>query len=392
MVKNRGCEYTEGVMFNTAQTNVSPDVVVIGGGIIGCSVALRLAQAKAKVTLLDRGELGAEASSAAAGMLAPQGEMIEPAAFSDLCMKSRDLYPEFAAEVEDLSGEHVGYRAEGALLVGTSDEECEELEESHRVQSQRGLRLELLTGDAARSRVPGLSPEIRTALFVPGDHWVDNVRLMGAMVKACSKVGVMLRPRSEVTKLNVQDGRVQSAEVRHAGIVTTLTGGQFILAAGCWSRSLAALFGLQLDLRPCRGQMLEFETTVNLPHVVRAGMHYLVPRSSGRIVAGTTAEYVGYEKAVTAVGLRSILEGLWRIFPLVKDFRFIRAWSGFRPDTRDHLPVIGHGELKNLVFSTGHFRNGILLAPITAQLVSELALSGKTSLPTDVYAPMRLRV
>jgi glycine oxidase len=378
-------------MNNTPQTNVSADVVIIGGGIIGCSVALRLAQAKARVALLDRGELGSEASAAAAGMLAPQGEMIEPAAFSEMCLKSRNLYPQFVAEVEELSGETVGYRTDGSLLVGISEEECEELEETHRVQTRRGLPLELLTGEEARRRVSGLAAEIRTALFVPGDHWVDNVRLMSALVKACSRLGVLLCPRSEVTNLNVQDGRVQSAEVTTRGAGSTLSGGQFILAAGCWSRDLAATFGLELDLQPCRGQMMEFESPTDLPHVVRAGHFYLVPRTPRCILAGTTAEFAGYEKAVTAEGLRLILEGVSRIAPLVKDFRFIRAWSGLRPDTRDHLPAIGYGEHQNLAFAAGHFRNGILLAPITAQLVSELVLTGAPSLPLDIYSPMRLR-
>jgi glycine oxidase len=375
---------------NTNQKTNS-DVVVIGGGIIGCSAALRLAQAGAKVTLLDRGEIGQEASSAAAGMLAPQGEMIEPAAFSELCLKSRDLYPQFAAEVEELSGEHVGYRTDGTLLVGIGDEECHELRETHEIQTRRGLPLDLLTGDEARRRVPGLAPDIRVALFVPGDHWLDNVSLMSALAKACAKLAVSIHPHSEVVKLNARDGRVESVTVRDNGAASEVSGEQFILAAGCWSRQLAASAGLELDLQPCHGQMMEFETPVDVPHVIRAGKHYIVPRAGRRAVVGTTAEYTGYEKAVTGEGLRSILQGVSRIAPMVKDFRLLRTWSGLRPDTRDHLPVIGTGDLTNLVFATGHFRNGILLAPATAQLVSELVLCGKTSLPIGLYQPVRLR-
>jgi len=135
--------------------------------------------------------------------------------------------------------------------------------------------------------------------------------------------------------------------------------------------------------------MIEFESPQDFPLVVRASTHYLVPRAQRRIVAGTTTEYVGFEKAVTGEGLRSILEGAMRITPLVKQLRFRRAWSGLRPDTADHLPILGYGELDNLLFATGHFRNGILLAPITAQLISELLLAGSTSRPIEVYRPTR---
>jgi glycine/D-amino acid oxidase-like deaminating enzyme len=135
--------------------------------------------------------------------------------------------------------------------------------------------------------------------------------------------------------------------------------------------------------------MIEFEAPTDLPLTVRAGHHYFVPRASRRIIAGTTGEYVGFEKEVTGEGLRSILEGLERIAPMVKNLQFRRAWAGLRPDTPDHLPILGFGELENLVFATGHFRNGILLAPVTGQLISELVLSGSTSRPIEAYRPTR---
>jgi glycine oxidase len=368
------------------------EIAIIGGGIIGSSIALRLAQAKAKVTLLDRGEFGAEASGAAAGMIAPQGEAIEPAAFAELCLKSRDLYPSFASEVEELSGESVGYRSDGALIVGASEAESKELDEIHHVQTRRGLALEKLSGDEARARVPGLAPEIRCGLFVAGDHWVDNERLDAGLVKACQRLGVTLSPHSEVTRFNTRGDRIESVEVRAEGAsgTSTVSADKFVLAAGCWSPGLASPLGMELSMLPCRGQMIEFESAGELPHVVRAGHHYLVPRSRGRVVAGTTAEWTGFEKAVTGAGLHSILEGVSRIAPLVKGLRFLRAWSGLRPDTRDHMPVLGLGEPKNLIFATGHFRNGILLGPITAQLISELVLTGSSSLPLDLYRPSRL--
>ncbi len=372
-------------------TQQKSDVVIIGGGIIGCSAALRLAQAGVKVTLLERGEIGQEASAAAAGMLAPQGEMIHPETFSELCHKSRDLYPHFAAEVEELSGQRVNYRQDGTLLVGVSGEECSELEEIYHLQTSRGLSLERLSGDEARRRVAGLSPDIQLGLFVPGDHWLDNVSLMSGLAKACARLGVSIRTHVEVVKLNARDGRVESVTVREDGANSLVPGGRFILAAGCWSRELAAGLGLQLELQPCRGQMMEFETSAELPHVIRCGKHYLVPRAPRRAIVGTTAEFGESEKAVTAEGLLSILEGVSRIAPMVKGFKFLSTWSGLRPDTRDHMPAIGACEFENLLFATGHFRNGILLAPATAQLVSEFVVCGKTTLPIDLYQPARLK-
>ena len=366
------------------------EVVIIGGGIMGCSAALRLAQAGAKVTLIERGEIGQEASAAAAGMLAPQGEMIEPPAFSDLCMKSRDLYPQFASEVEELSGERIAYKQDGTVLVGISEEECKELEETFHIQTQRGLPLERLTGDEVRRRVPGLAAEIRLALFVPGDHWLDNVNLMSGLAKACSRLGVSVRTRTEVTKLNARGGRVESVTVGHNGSSSEIAGEQYVLAAGCWSRELAATTGLALAMQPCRGQMMEFETPTELPHVIRCGKHYVVPRGR-RAIVGTTAEFGEGEKGVTEEGLRSILEGVARIAPMVEGFKKLSTWSGLRPDTSDHLPAIGRGEPANLVFATGHFRNGILLAPATAQLVRDLVLRGKTADPIELYQPERLR-
>jgi len=367
------------------------DVIIIGGGIIGCSIALRLAQARLKVMVLDRGEPGAEASSAAAGMLAPQGEMVEPCVFAEFCVASRELYPRFVAEVEESSGQPVAYRQDGSLLVALDDEQAEELSETHRAQTKRGFRLELLEPAEVHRRVRGLAADLRLGLCAPGDHWVDNERLMLALIESCRRLNVKFHGGQPVTRLNVKHGRVESVE---AGADPTIAGStysaaSFVLAAGCWSRDLVAPLGINLAMQPCRGQMMEFDAPEELPLVVRAGIHYLVPRPEQRVLVGTTAEYVGFEKAVTGEGLNSVLAGAARLAPLVGQLRFRRAWAGLRPDTADHLPILGYGEVENLLVATGHFRNGILLAPMTAQLASELLLTGSTSLPIDAYRPTR---
>jgi glycine oxidase len=367
------------------------DVVIIGGGVIGCGIAFRLAQARLRVVVVERGEPGGEASGAAAGMIAPQGEMLEFDAFFELCAASRDLYAGFVEEVEELSGEAAGYRRDGILMVAADDQHSAELEEVYRRQARQGLALERLTAKALHAQVPGLSPDVRWGLFVGGDHWVDNERLTPALAKAAERLGVTFRTHTAASRFEVASRRVLSVETRSgAGAASsTLSAGHFILAAGCWSCELAAPLGVSLPMSPCRGQMMEFEAPRELPLVVRAGHHYLVPRAPRRILVGTTAEYAGYEKDVTGEGLRSILEGAWRFAPLLQDLRFRRAWAGLRPDTADHLPILGYGEIENLIFSTGHFRNGILLAPVTAQLIAELLLTRATSRSIEAYRPTR---
>jgi glycine oxidase len=378
-------------MRDPAQT---ADVLILGGGLIGASIALRLAQAKLRVVVLDRGEPGSEASSAAAGMLAPHGETIEPEFFFKLCAASRDLYADFAAEVEELSGERVGYRRDGTLLVAPDVEHGRELEAIAAWQSERGHPFERLTAEEAALQVPGLAPELAAAYFVPGDHVVDNERLMRAVLAAARRLGVTFCAGRPATKLNLRAGRVESVEAAYGAdprALSSLSAGSVILAAGSWSGEFAPSLGMPLPVRPCRGQMLELEAPHPLPFVVRAGMLYMVPRENNRIVVGTTVEYAGFEKAVTAEGLISILEGVRRFAPMIAECRFGRAWSGLRPDTADHLPMLGRGEMENLIFATGHFRNGILLAPVTAQVISELALGQPPSHDLAPYSPARFR-
>ena len=370
------------------ESSRAADVLIIGGGIIGCLIAWRLAQAGLRVTVLDRSEPGAEASSAAAGMLAPLGEMVEPAVFSALCVASLGLYPHFAAEIEESSGHGIGYRSDGSLLVALDEKLEEELAEVYQRQTSQGFLLQPLTATEVHAHSAGLSPQIRSGLFVPGDHWVDNERLMRALVITCQRAGVHLEAGHAVRKIHIQGGHITRVI---AGNYSSFTAKTYVLAAGCWSGKVAGEIGIHVPITPCGGQLMEFEAPRELPFVVRAGIHYLVPRPERRLLVGTTAEYNGFEKAVTAKGLHSILEGVMRLSPLVSELRFLRAWAGLRPDTADHLPILGYGEIANLVFATGHFRNGILLAPVTAEIIADLILRGSSSRPIETYRPTRFR-
>jgi glycine oxidase len=367
----------------------SADVLVIGGGIIGCSIAWRLAQAGMKVTLLDRSEPGGEASAAAGGMLAPLGEVLQPRTFSELCIASRNLYPRFAAEVEECSGHLSGYRSDGSLMVAFDEKLEEELTAIHRSQTAQGYTLHSLTGDQIRDCGSVLSQHIRSGLFIPDDHWIDNERLMKALLIACHRAGVRIESGCAVHKFNTRGTHIDGLD---AGNDARFAAKTYVLAAGCWSGKVAEAFGVYLPMAPCCGQMMEFEVKRELPFVVRSGMHYLVPRPGRRLLAGTTSEYAGFDKTVTAKGLLSILEGAVRFAPMLGEARFLRAWAGLRPDTSDHLPILGYGVLENLIFATGHFRNGILLAPITAEIVSDLIAKGSTSRPVEAYRPTRFKI
>lgn len=378
-------------MASQAGSTHTADVIVIGGGLIGSSIAFRLAQERLKVLVLDRGEPGAEASAAAAGMLAPQGETIEPDDFFTFCAESHALYPDFVDEIEGSMGRDVGYRREGTVLVAVNEEESAALEKIYQAQSRYGLIIERLTPEAVHQKVAGLSTEIRFGLEIPRDHWVDNERLTQAVIQAAKGLGARFLAGTPVVKLNARNSRVESLEActGATSAVSRFSAGSIVLAAGSWSGELAASLGISLPVKPCRGQMLEFEAPRELPCVVRSGHHYLVPRASNRIVVGTTAEYAGFEKAVTGAGLQSVLQGALRIAPFLADCKFRRAWAGLRPDTADHLPVLGFGEFENLAFATGHFRNGILLAPITAQVIWELMIKGQSSRSVGSYSPAR---
>jgi len=301
------------------------------------------------------------------------------------------MYPDFVAEVEELAGSRVGYRRDGTLMVALKNEEVAELNDIEQCQAMQGLAHERLTGEEARKRVPALAPDALGALFIPQDHWVDNQLLTAAVISAARRNGVTFVSQSAVRKFNLARNRVESVDVNGGadGSRGTFSADVFILAAGCWSGELMRSVGVSLPTKPCRGQMMEFESSSLFPWVLRAGKHYLVPRSEGRVVIGTTSEYAGFEKAVTGDGLRSILAGAARIAPGVGEFKFRRAWAGLRPDTADHLPILGRSDWENLIFATGHFRNGILLAPVTAQLISELVLTGSTSKPIEAYRPTR---
>ncbi len=359
------------------------DVAIIGGGIMGSAVALRLAQRGIGVTVIERGIPGAEASSAAAGILGPQMEAEGPGALLELGLKSRALYPALAAELRDLTGIDVGYDRSGVLAVAFDEAGEAALSARRTWQLARGLRVDGLSGEAARAREPALGPAVRAALAFTDDAQVVARELARAFSQAAAGAGARFLTGRYVRRVLVEKGAIAGVELDG----DTLPAGVVVVAAGSWSGLVEGAGVPSAVVRPARGQLVSIETRPPLfRHVISAPGGYLVPRRDGTVLAGSTVEMVGFRKEVTVGGLATILTLARTLIPGLGDAPVTGSWSNFRPYTEDHLPVLGATGVRGLVLATGHFRNGILLAPITAWAIAELVATGKSPIDLAPFA------
>jgi glycine oxidase len=366
------------------------DVVVVGGGVIGLAVARELGGRGARVVLIEReATAGAEASWAAAGMLAPQVEADSADAFFTLASASRDAYPDFARELEAESGINIELDRTGTLYLAFTEADEEECARRYSWQTRAGLLVERLTAAEVRALEPQVSARVRSALRFPRDWQVENRRLTNALVRACAARGVSINTQTEVTSITVEDGRGAVGVETSRG---TTRAGAVVIACGAWSSLLpytrdGAAFERRGDRRgsdasvpriePVRGQLLCFAPAARSPlvrHVIYSPRGYIVPRRDGRLLAGTTTEHAGFDKSLTDAGRQTIMTYAREIAPAVDELNLSDAWAGLRPRAADAWPVIGaHGDdVPNLFYATGHYRNGILLAPQTGALVAEL--------------------
>lgn len=364
---------------------MSTDVVVVGAGLQGCGVALRLAQAGRRVTVLERSIPGAEASSAAGGILSP-GVEAEPGPFHDLCSESLRRWGAFAGEVERLSGSWVGFRTGGTLEVSVDDRFTPVLAGRAAQLERAGIHVEVLDGEAARRLEPGLSPATRGALLFPGEGSVDPRLLGRALHAAAARAGARFL-QGQVRGVITGSGRVAGVDHESGRIEA----GAVVLAAGAWSLQVAGHDLPAGVVRPVRGQIAVLDTRPPLlSRVVFTDKGYLVPRPDGRILCGSTMEEAGFEKAVTAGGLLHVLQVAVEAAPGLSTAPVVESWSNFRPATPDGLPILGPGRVPGLFYATGHYRNGVLLAPITADAVADAVLG--RSVPVDLapFGPSRL--
>lgn len=358
------------------------DVAVIGGGIVGLAVAWRARANGMSVLLLEREETGCGASRVAAGMLAPVAEVEygEHGRRSlDLALRAAQVWPAFAGELERASGLTVGLMNAGTLMVAHDDDDARELERQLEFRSALGLRARKLRASQARELEPALAPTIRLALEVPDDHSVDPRLVLGALRVACRQSGVELREHAAVTGL-----ALDSVAQRVTGVL--LPDGEVVLAhkvvvaAGAWSSGLEGLPPeVGVPVRPVKGQILRLRDPSGpglLTRPVRYEGGYLVPRSDGRYVLGGTMEERGFDGDPTAGAAYELLRRALQVVPGVSELAVEEVNVGFRPGSPDNVPFIGRSDVEGLIWATGHHRNGILLAPLTAEMVVA-ALTGE---------------
>lgn len=361
------------------------DVAIIGGGIIGSSIAWELARSKLRVVVLDRQQPGREASWAAAGILSPAPESPAAIAMVSLGRASITLYPEFVAAIEDASGESAGFRPKGTLQAFFAQNAERELSTLIALHHGLGLAAEALRIEDARELEPALSEDVLAAALRPDEASVDNRALTRAAILAAQHAGAEFRPAIQVTGLLREGSRCTGVVAAGERIAASTV----VLAAGCFSAEIAGI-SHYAPVRPARGQMVALRAPgVQIERVLWSERVYIVPRNNGRLVAGSTVEYVGFEKGVTAAGLQEILSAAIEMAPALETATIEECWSGLRPDSPDHLPILGPTDLDGLLVATGHFRSGILLAPITAKLTREWITEQSVSVNWEVFSPMR---
>jgi glycine oxidase len=366
----------------------APSVVVIGGGVMGCAASWQLAQRGARVTVLERSVPGAEASSAAAGILGAQLEAHGSDAMFELALASRALYPRWARALGEQTGIDVGYRKSGVLRVALDAPGAKLLAKETAWQSDHDLAVKRLSGAAVRALEPALSKQIVGGVLFPDDARVDPPLLLRALHIAAERAGVSFRSGAYVRSVVVRSGRARGVSLEDA---SEIQADWVVVAAGSWTTLIQGLGLSGSAVRPARGQIVELRaSTPPLSSVVFAPRCYLVPRDDGRVLVGSTLEFVGYKKEVTAVAVRDLLSAAIELSPLLADATLSGAWSNFRPYTDDERPLLGPSQIEGLVLATGHYRNGILLAPISAEIVTRSVLGGRAPVDLTPFSAARL--
>jgi len=349
---------------------MAADVLIVGGGVMGCTAALRLRDLGASVTVLERSVPGAEASSAAGGILGPGIEARGSGPALRLGVESRGLHGELAARLRYEHGVDVGYRPCGLLASAFDDAEAADLRARAAGLGPAGVAAEVVDGDEARRLEPALSPDAVAGLVLPDEAQLEPPSLLRALALAAERAGARFRTGAVVRRVVVEGDRARGVVV---GDGETVIADRVLVAAGSWTTLVPGLGLPPGTITPVRGQML---ATTSRPPVFRRVVYgaggYLVTRPDGRVLCGSTMERVGFRKEVTLGGLARILGIATRLAPVLAEAPVVDHWASFRPGTPDELPLVGPAGPDGLWLASGHFRNGILLAPVTARILGDL--------------------
>lgn len=364
------------------------DVVIAGGGLIGTAISLELSRLGLRTAIFDARQPGREASWASAGILSPAPENPAMIAMVALGRASLAMYPEFIASVEETSGMTTGFRRKGTLEALFSRHAQEELNTIVALHHGLGLKAEAISAAEARELEPALSEEIEAAVLRPDEASIDNRLLSAALIGAAKRSGVELFADSPVKAVSREGSRCTGVLLNTGEHVAAQ---HTVVAAGCFSSRIGGVEPFA-PVRPAKGQMLSLRCeAAKIERVLWSERIYLVPRNDGRILAGATVEHVGFDKDVTAAGIHSNLSGAIELAPALAQARVEETWAGLRPDTPDHLPILGPTDVQGLTIATGHFRSGVLLTPITARLIAE-HLSGRTpAVEWERFSPIRFQ-
>jgi glycine oxidase len=364
--------------------------------VVGLGIAWRLAARGVAVEVFDRGRAGAGASHAAAGMLAACCEA-EPGEETLVALgrESQARWPAFAAELQETTGIDVELRTEGTIVVALTADDQARLQHHLVFQHKLGLPLEWITAAETRRREPHLAGKLAGAVWSPKDHQVENRKLAPALRKAAERAGAIVREHTPVKDISISGGRADGIILENGSKVAA---DAVVLAAGAWSRSIGGLPAEQRPpVRPIKGQMIALRMDPSAPlinHVLWAPGLYLVPRRDGRLILGATVEEKAFDTTLTAGGVLALLDAAWRTVPSIEELPIEEMWVGHRPGSRDDAPILGPGPLAGLVYATGHHRNGILLAPVTADAIARLVLDGTVEpairpFGVERFAPVR---
>lgn len=352
---------------------MQPDVIVVGGGLMGCCVAYRLAKDGARVLVLERSIPGAEASSAAAGILGPTVESFADALALQIGRRSRELHAELADELDELFGVDVGFRRSGVVKVAFNEEELAELHGQASSLEVHGIRCDRWSREELIEEEPAANPEALGALSISEDAQVEPKKLLSAIALGAERDGVTFRSGSTVRSVNTEGGRARSVQLGDELIEAD----RLVIAAGSWTTLIPGLPFDSETIFPVRGQMIATETRPPIfRRIVFGAGGYVVTRPDGRVLCGSTMERVGFERGITFGGMADVIEKATRIAPGLRAAAIQNHWSSFRPGTPDGLPLVGETTIEGLFLASGHYRNGILLAPLTAELIAD-AMAGK---------------